>query len=194
MLLLEWAGLARRSEIAGLELERWRIEEGALVVEWSGAGYRRAKGDQSSEGSRSTLPLVVLGFPLGELMMEHRAELESWGLSGRQKMFRNVLDPRRSAWDAGGEAVNKLLKRVVQDTVRRHGLERPSVDRYSSHSLRRGGAQYLRDSGVPRDLIKIMGRWRSDAVDEYLKTASTKTVRFVASLFVGQGACWKATT
>ena len=49
---------------------------------------------------------------------------------------------------------------------------RPSADSYSSHSLRRGGAQFLRDAGVPRDLIKLMGRWKSDAVDVYMRSAS----------------------
>ncbi len=39
---------------------------------------------------------------------------------------------------------------------------------YAAHSLRRGGATHAARTGVPIRLIKLMGRWKSDAVREYL--------------------------
>ena len=39
---------------------------------------------------------------------------------------------------------------------------------FSSHSARRGGATYLSQCGVSKDLIKLIGDWRSDAVDRYI--------------------------
>lgn len=40
---------------------------------------------------------------------------------------------------------------------------------YSTHSLRRGGATWLLNAGVPLHLIKVLGVWKSDAVLKYLK-------------------------
>ena len=45
---------------------------------------------------------------------------------------------------------------------------------YGSHSARRGGAQALARAGVLRDLIKLWGRWRSNAVDVYLEEAALR--------------------
>jgi len=39
---------------------------------------------------------------------------------------------------------------------------------YSGHSFRRGGASFAYQSGIPIELIKALGDWRSDAVLVYL--------------------------
>ena len=39
---------------------------------------------------------------------------------------------------------------------------------YASHSFRRGGASFVFQSGVPVELIKMLGDWKSDAVLLYL--------------------------
>ena len=44
--------------------------------------------------------------------------------------------------------------------------------RFGSHSARRGGAQALARAGVRIDLIKLWGRWKSNAVDRYLEEAA----------------------
>ena len=79
--------------------------------------------------------------------------------------------------------MNRLIKRVVEQSARRNGLVRPEASKYSSHSLRRGGAQFLRDCGVSRELIKAMGRWKSDAVDAYLDTVFRRVKVLVAKAF-----------
>ena len=45
------------------------------------------------------------------------------------------------------------------------------ASRFAGHSFRRGGAQSLRDAGVPDHLIQVIGRWSSDAYKLYLTTA-----------------------
>lgn len=40
---------------------------------------------------------------------------------------------------------------------------------YSSHSFRRGGATFASEAGVPRNLIMLIGDWRSAAVDRYIE-------------------------
>ena len=46
---------------------------------------------------------------------------------------------------------------------------------YNTHSLRRSGATHLLSLGVPFEIIKILGDWKSDCVFKYLKpNAETK--------------------
>ena len=45
--------------------------------------------------------------------------------------------------------------------------------KYSGHSLRKGAAISAKAAGIPRDEIKLLGRWKSDAVDIYI-TESAK--------------------
>ena len=40
---------------------------------------------------------------------------------------------------------------------------------FLTHSLRRGGATWLLNSGAPLHLIKVLGDWKSDSVLKYLK-------------------------
>ena len=39
---------------------------------------------------------------------------------------------------------------------------------FSGHSLRRGGATFAFQCGIPSELIKLQGDWRSDAYMLYL--------------------------
>ena len=183
VLLLAFSAMLRRGEVAGLRTDKLRRTNAGFEVVVSGAQYRRAKSDQAAKGQTTRVPSVVLGFDLAALVREHKAELRSMGLADDALLFRNVLKPGKAAWEADGEAVNKLLKKLVAQTVGRHGLLMSSGAHYSSHSLRRGGAQYLRDRGVPKELVKIMGRWRSDAVDAYFDTVAAKAMDRVAAVF-----------
>lgn len=48
---------------------------------------------------------------------------------------------------------------------------------FSGHSFRRGGASFMLQSGIPGELIKVMGDWRSDAYQRYLDVSvSTRSV------------------
>ena len=47
----------------------------------------------------------------------------------------------------------------------------PHWDLYAAHSLRRGGATHASKVGVSTRQIQTMGRWRSDAVRQYLYTS-----------------------
>jgi hypothetical protein len=41
-------------------------------------------------------------------------------------------------------------------------------DHYSCHSLRRGGASWLHEAGMPGEYIQVIGDWKSDAYKLYL--------------------------
>ena len=57
---------------------------------------------------------------------------------------------------------------VLKLVCARVGLD-PTV--FSTHSLRRGGATFLRMCGAPIEVIKERGDWKSDAVNLYLKAS-----------------------
>ena len=78
------------------------------------------------------------------------------------------------------------LKRLCAQTFVRHGIE-ADPSGFSGHSMRRGGAQMLRDRGVPRDLVMSHGRWRSSAVDVYFKGVCDITRAAVARVFSSSG-------
>jgi hypothetical protein len=44
--------------------------------------------------------------------------------------------------------------------------------KYSGHSLRKGAAVSAKAAGISRDEIKLLGRWKSDAVDTYINELS----------------------
>lgn len=60
-----------------------------------------------------------------------------------------------------GTVGTRLKKRM-----REAGL--PDFDLYAAHSLRRGGATHAGRVGLPVRQIMVMGRWRSDAVRQYM--------------------------
>jgi hypothetical protein len=65
------------------------------------------------------------------------------------------------------------------------------TSRFSAFSFRRGGAQSLRDAGVPDHLIQVIGRWASDAYKLYLTTAPRHIAALAsrASLFTKLPVC-----
>ena len=55
-------------------------------------------------------------------------------------------------------------------------------DRYSGHSFRRGGASFALRAGVPGELIKQHGDWRSNAYLQYLSLSTSDKSRVTASM------------
>ena len=45
----------------------------------------------------------------------------------------------------------------------------PHIPNVNTHSFRRGGASALSDAGVESHVIKILGRWKSDAYTQYIQ-------------------------
>ena len=58
----------------------------------------------------------------------------------------------------------------------------------NARSLRAGGATALLCAGVGKDITKILGRWRSDAVDLYLRTSTFTLTAGYSKLMVQHGA------
>lgn len=58
-------------------------------------------------------------------------------------------------------------------------------DRFTSHCLRRGGASWLIENGVPDSVVKVLGDWRSCAFQNYIDSA-LKTRLEAMEMFVSK--------
>ena len=58
----------------------------------------------------------------------------------------------------------------------------PQEDKFTSHSLRAGGATHAFLSGVPAEIIKILGHWKSDCYLRYIRMP--EQARFAAGLLM----------
>ena len=76
--------------------------------------------------------------------------------------------------------INKL-----RDSFQSLGL---SPGLYAGHSFRRGGAIHAFQAGVPVELIKMLGDWKSDSVQLYLTVPLQ--VRLMTANLVSKSVCW----
>ena len=60
----------------------------------------------------------------------------------------------------------RQFQKLLKDTLKAVGYE-PST--FGSHGLRSGGATWASMSGVPPDMIKLLGDWKSDAYVKYVE-------------------------
>ena len=58
------------------------------------------------------------------------------------------------------------------------------ASQYAGHSFRRGGATFAHQAGLPVDMIKLLGDWKSDAVLLYLTVPFH--MRFISNLTISQ--------
>lgn len=75
-------------------------------------------------------------------------------------------DASEPAWSLGEHAINKLVK----DGAALYGFD---TSKFSSHSLRIGGASALAAAGAPSWVIQLTGRWMPLAFLQYIRLAST---------------------
>lgn len=79
--------------------------------------------------------------------------------------------------ERGGKLVSLMqgsVRRRLTSVLSQIGL--PAKE-YGTHSLRRGGATWLMNSGASLEEIKSVGDWRSDCVHKYLKPNASEKLK-----------------
>jgi len=61
------------------------------------------------------------------------------------------------------------------------GVDQTRAERYSGHSMRRGGATIMAKAGQSLDTIKKVGRWRSDTASRYMEMSDRELAALVSS-------------
>ncbi|OWZ05007.1 hypothetical protein PHMEG_00022983, partial [Phytophthora megakarya] len=84
-----------------------------------------------------------------------------------RKLLRQEVNPHLCA----GLTVQSVVQ-VIKSTARRIGV--PAA-KYSSHSIRIGGATALASAGASKIAIKFIGRWLSDCFEEYPRHAASSS-------------------
>jgi hypothetical protein len=124
---------------------------------------RSAKNDQVEAGSRTYVDVqpttsLDVAFCLA-------TDAFQWAQKARPKGDESFLS-YRTTWMVNCEAYNAAIQRVAH----RMGLHHK---RFTSHSLRIGGASALAAAGMPDWFIKKMGRWKSLAFLQYIQFAKS---------------------
>jgi hypothetical protein len=83
---------------------------------------------------------------------------------------------------------SKNITDLLRQGARAIGLEPHEVSAISAASLRATGASALLTAGVDSDLIRLLGRWKSDAMLRYLHTQSVGLLHNTASRMLLAGA------
>ena len=135
-------------------------------------GIRWAKNHQFSK-ELLTFPLPILP---GSVLCSVKALLQLFRMvPGHQQQHLFMLN-------AQGESLTyrKFQNKLHSQLQLIDGVD---ANRFSSHSLRRGGTTFSFLSGVPPEVIKLMGNWSSDAYLKYLefpleaRTAATELIK-----------------
>lgn len=164
MLLVGFAGYLRRSELAGMRLGH--ITETAKGLELV---LPRSKADQEGHADPVRLPYhpdpELCPVRAWRAWLAVLAEHEAAG------------DPTAAVWlevtkggrlRVGTDLSDRAISEIIKRRAARAGLD-PA--KFSGHSLRAGMATAAAEEQVPGYTIKRDGRWKSDAVEAYIRPA-----------------------
>ena len=138
---------------------RWVSEDHAVVT------LRRSKTDPFGKG------VAVNLFATGDATCPLTALKDVWARQFKANLPTGDDAPvfRNAAGIVDKKSVIALMKRVVA-LVAKEFPELGLVSKhFAGHSLRRGGATSLALRGVRESVLRMLGRWKSDAVNLYIE-------------------------
>lgn len=163
LLVLGFAGMLRRSELAALTLADVEFTEDGLILT-----IRASKTDQDAIGARVQVPPG--SHPDTDPVRVVRAWIE-------QLRSRGITEGRllRAVTHRGARIGDGMTPTAINDAVRRlaRAAGLPNAESYTAHGLRAGGPTEAARRGVPTAHIAAHGRWSktSPQVNEYVRTA-----------------------
>ncbi len=127
--------------------------------------------------------MIIWGIPRHATQPTHSRHKAPTHFHSKFFRWASIARPKRGAlfistsdgWELSYAKLNAAIKKLA--TV--FGLD---PKRYSSHSLRIGGASALAAAGAPDYIIQLMGRWKSTAFLKYIRLATATNKRAISSL------------
>ncbi len=152
LLVLGFALMGRRSELAALNIEDVQeTEDGLLVlIKWS-------KTDQDAKGEQVAIPRG--SHPESDpvrVLAAYRAGLAAQGITSGP-LLRSVNRWGKASGSISEEGINLAVKAMARRA------ELPNAQGYSAHSLRAGGATASYKAGAPVSVIARHGRWAENS-------------------------------
>ncbi len=171
ILILDYGGMFRRSEIAALDVADLSFESDRLTVI-----VHRSKTDQEGKG-------LVKHFPLlSDAQLCPVRAIRAWLVASGIKqgpLFRPIgrwqkdITPRR--------LTDKGIVRAIKDAAQRAGLD---PDIYAGHSARRGGiTTALKNEALERDVMAQTGHHDINTLLDYREDAGVGALRAVRAAF-----------
>lgn len=150
VIVLGWAGMMRRSELAALN-----ASDVTLTVDGIEVYVAMSKTDQEGAGSTVPIPAKLLGGidPI-PIWRDYVAALAAQGYTGG-RLFRAISQGGRIYPSISGHGINELIRAAAH----RARAKLPDWERYSAHSLRAGGATSAYRAGMSVSAIASHGRW-----------------------------------
>ncbi|WNV83709.1 site-specific integrase [Umezawaea sp. Da 62-37] len=160
LLVLGLVMMSRRSELSALRIEDVTENEHGLEVL-----IRTSKTDRDSMGE--VVPVPRGSHPHSDPVRLLRAWLVVLADKGvtTGPLLRSI---DRHGRIGTGRLTTDSISRIVQRLAVLAGV--PDAQRYTAHSLRAGGATAAYKAGAPVSAIKKQGRWKSDVVNEYIRS------------------------
>lgn len=155
LILCGFALMARRSELAALQLDDLEETEGGLYIT-----IRKSKTDQTGQGFRKFLPATGTPFdPVAAL----RAWIDAAGITSGA-IFRGLRKGGRIRPEAmTGQGIADAIKRAAENA----GLD---PEQFAGHSLRRGGITEAAERGASTYAIMAQSGHKSPAmIAEYVE-------------------------
>lgn len=153
LLVLGFAGMLRRSELAALD-----VSDVVTVPEGIEVTVRMSKTDKDSQGRVTALPPASHPDvdPVA-LTAAWKAFLAAYGAPGGPLLRRVTRDGHLTDRRMRPAAMNEVVQRLVRDA----GL--PDPKGYSAHSLRAGGLTASLRAGVPLGVAARHGGWNPES-------------------------------
>jgi integrase len=161
LLLLGFIGGFRRSELAGITLDRVRYDRRGKGI---AIFIPKSKADQQGRGR--TKVAYYTHTPLCPV-----AAYEAWvRLAGITEgpVFRAV---RKGGFITDKQVPDKAIADMIRERAKAVGLIVNDDERWSGHSLRRGFVTEGIRKGIPRHQLMEDGGWTSNAIDGYYQAA-----------------------
>lgn len=180
MFVLSFAGFLRSSEV--LELRRGDVEFSEGFVSLT---IGKSKTDQLRDGHSVVLSEVKDCTVCPVKMLQRYLEKANINLRTNEYLFRPICVSRKGqrlvsvdrpiSYSTYREAFKKAFGKIV-----------PDISKFSTHSLRSGGATLAANSGIPDRQFQRHGRWKSTkAKDMYVKDSLSSRLSVSSTLGCG---------
>lgn len=166
-------GFLRRSEMVNLRMGDVHIYTG------EGCSYatifiRKSKNDQFGRGATIYLGETSRsGVDIIKYLTRHYVNRLAGGACPSDPLFSRVLPSGSfSGHKVSKEFFAARMRQILSGLNQHFPALAIQIQLFSSHSLRRGGVVAAFEAGVPVELLKAHGRWRSDAILLYLSVST----------------------
>lgn len=157
-ILLAFAGFLRSTEVLNLRASDVDFPQSSRTKSIGWVNIRHSKTDVYREGHKIPIPQSLSPLcPLSAL----RKYFDAAGIeyNSEQLIFRTVISKNGECQLSEKQLSYNVARKRFKSILKRAGIP---PQNFGLHSLRSGGASAAAAAGVPHQLIKMHGRWKSD--------------------------------